>query len=606
MKIIKLDQDFSKDLKSLPSNPGVYKFLNKSKVQIYIGKAKNIKNRVSSYFLRKDLEANKKLSALMSEVKYLDLAITNSEEEALILEQHLIRTNKPKFNVQFKDDKGYPWIKLELKKDYPSANYYLGKKNKDDTLYGPFPSRSSVRESLLLIQKTFKLRNCSDNFFNTRSRPCLQYEIGRCSAPCDNRISRDDYRSSVQLATQLLEGKGNIVIQELYDLMDASSDLKEYEKAALCRDQINSLRDIQRKQSITGFKEDRDAVVIFEGLKKKYIGVTQVRGGWITSHHSFYIEENSSFEEDIIEGFMMHHYLNLDYCPSKIILEHKTQNLAALKKALSIHHKKKIEVIYKLGKKDKGLLEISKSNTKLNKTNQKNITNLGPLFNKLPLELGIKNKIARIECYDISHSSGNTPVGSCVVFGEGGKIKSDYRLYNISKSLGGNDIASMKELVRRRFKNKNSNLLNPDLIIVDGGKAQLNAVKTILNSMSLSSIVTLGISKGKNRKAENDILHIQNKSPILVNSSSKVHKFLQSIRDEAHRFAVENIRLKRKKGLKYSSLELIGGIGLSRKNALLRYFGSIERIKNASPSELGEVPNIGEEIALNIYNTFKK
>ena len=605
MNTFKINKEFINNINELPSDAGVYKFLNKQNTPIYIGKAKNVRKRVKSYFLN-NKKLSQKVRSLKKEATFLEITLTNSEIEALILEQHLIKSFKPKYNVQFKDDKGYPWIKIDKKKDFPSINYFLGKKTSDSVLYGPYPNRVSVREALAVIQRTFKLRDCSDGFFKSRSRPCLQYEIGRCSAPCVGGISQTDYRLSVDSAERLLKGQGNMVISNLYLLMDKSSESRDYEKAAFYRDQIVSIREVQKKQSISGYQEDRDAVVLFQNSNKRVIGVTQVRGGWIISHKSFSISLREIEGKDTLEEFILSYYLSQDYCPSRILVSTPLKNKLLLQKALSEYHGKIIYISHRLRLKDKGLIEIANKNTRdIKKEGPCLSLDFQKIFRDLALIINSSSDIQRVECYDISHLSGSTPVGSCVVFGTKGKINKDYRLYNIKEELGGNDSGSMKDLVKRRFKKGNKNT-TPDLILVDGGPVQLNIVNSTLKEMGFSKTHVIALSKGHKRKSQNDSIHIIGKSRINLDTASQSHKFLQIARDEAHRFAIDNLKKKRVKLLKKSSIDEIPGIGQEKRRALIRYFGSVEKISYASISELEKVPGIGKIYARSISVAFKR
>ena len=344
----------------IPNKPGVYRFLNKSRYPLYIGKAKSLKSRLMSYF--RISARTKKIERLFEEATFIDISLTNTELESLLHEQFLIKEYKPKFNVQFKDDKGYPWIKIEAKKSYPSAKSYLGKNLKEGNFFGPFPNGYAVRDALKLLQKTFKLRNCSDSYFKNRSRPCLQYEIGRCSAPCVGLITKKEYLKDVDRAQLLLEGKSEELINGFYREMDRYSAKKNYERAAVYRDRISALRDIQRSQSIAGFTENKDAISVKSIKGKIRIGVTSVNEGWVIGHKNFYqIDGNEN--EDLLESFISQKYLRDNRCPDKIVIGKKVDNKEIIEAALSKHHGKKVSIVTKLGKKDKGLIDLCAANT---------------------------------------------------------------------------------------------------------------------------------------------------------------------------------------------------------------------------------------------------
>ena len=598
-KIPETKKDLNNFIRDLPRNSGVYKFIGVRNVPIYIGKAKNIKKRVGSYF-RDNKDKSKKLLNLINEANHLDLTITNTELEALLLEQHLIKELRPKYNVQFKDDKGYPWIRIESSKEFPAISSYLGKKEEKNTYFGPYPSSYAVGEALSLIQKTFKLRNCSDSFFKNRTRPCMQYEIGRCSAPCVGFINKDDYLEEVKATEKLLQGKSEELVNQFYSLMDESSKIKSYERAASYRDKISALRDIQRNQSISGYTKERDAISlsVINGFTK--IGITHVNKGWITGHENFIQQTKNNIEDSLIDSFIKRHYLIQESCPNFIITNEKILDKDNIELALSKHHKKAVKIITRPEKKDKGLLEISKSNTKLAASSTSK--DISWVLDDLREYLELNKKIKIIESYDISHHSGSNAVGSCVVYSAFGKLKDKFRLFNISKENAGNDIGSMKEVIRRRFSNQNLDLDFPSLILIDGGKTHLDVVKKTLEKMGIKDIEVISISKGARRKAEMDSIHRINKPARKVIKGSAPHLLLQEIRDETHRFAISNQKKKQSRLLTKSSLDLIKGIGETKKKLLLRYFGTLQQIKRASIQDLQKVPGIGIKTADLIYS----
>ena len=587
--------------RNLPINPGIYQMENEKGEILYIGKAKNLKNRVKSYFSRKNSKSKKEISLLL-DASYLAITLTNTELEALLLEQHFIKKWKPKFNIQFKDDKGYPWIKIDKKKDFPSAVTFLGKKKEGEKFYGPFPSSFAVKETLTLIQKIFKIRNCSETYFKNRTRPCLQHQIGRCSAPCVGFIKKNEYLKEVKDVEKLLHGEGDHLIQEFYKLMDKYSDKKQYERAANYRDKLSSLREIQRNQSIAGFGKDRDAVSISTFKEVTRIGVTSVRGAWIVSHENF-IYNNNSIDLEILEAFIIDYYFSKNSCPSTILISDPLEDRINIQKALSEHFCKRITITERANKKDKGLIEISKSNTKLSLNKEvKKKKSYRRQFSLLKNQLGLKEDIRLIESYDISHHSGKNTVGVCIVYNKRGKVKGKYRIYNIHKDNSSNDIASLKEVIKRRYKNKK--IEKPDLILIDGGFTHLKAVKETLLEGNIQNIELLSISKGVRRKKTMDSLHLSDGSRIKVNPLALGHLFLQEVRDETHRFAISNLRKKRSKSFAQSYLDGFNGIGKEKKRSLLRYFGSIKQISRAGKEDLVCVPGIGTKNAETIYKNF--
>jgi excinuclease ABC subunit C len=586
-------------LDDLPESSGVYKFIDSKDCPSYIGKAKNIKKRVKSYY-SKTKEKSKKIKSLVSSSVYLELTLTSTELEALLLEQRLIKKFKPKFNVQFKDDKGYPWIKIDISKDFPSAKSYLGKKQKGDKYYGPFPSSFAVKDTLDLIQKTFKLRNCSDSFFKNRTRPCMQYQIGRCSAPCVNFINKNNYLEEVKSAEMLLEGKSDNLVKEFYNVMDKFSKSRSYERAAIYRDKISALRDIQRRQSIAGFSKERDAVVLNSIGRVTKIGITHVIEGWITGHENF-TQKREGITKGVLESFLISHYLGSSHCPSAIVVSQKIANKDFIQGVLSEFHNKKVRIITKLGKKDKGLLEIAISNTNLSIERSNRKKSIAHILSSLKDEIKLNKDIRLIESYDISHHGGKSAVGGCVVYGINGKETNKYRIYNISDRNSGNDISSMQEIIRRRYKKISKSSELPDLILIDGGLTHIKAVNKVLESLNIEGIDLISISKGARRKSELDSIHKLNGTIIRIIKGSLTHLLLQEIRDETHRFSISNQSKKQLKFSLASEIDLIPGIGEKKKKKIIRYFGSIEQIKRASCQDLQNVPGIGKKISNIIY-----
>ena len=592
-----LEDEIKLLINAIPNKPGVYRFLDKSRYPLYIGKAKSLKNRLMSYF--RISARTKKIDRLFEEAVFIDISLTKTELESLLHEQFLIKEYKPKFNVQFKDDKGYPWIRIDVKKSYPSAKSYLGKNLKEGNFYGPFPNGYAVRDALKLIQKTFKLRNCSDSYFKNRSRPCLQNEIGRCSAPCVGLITKEEYLKEVDNAQLLLEGKSEELINDFYKEMDRFSSKKNYERAAVYRDRISSLRDIQRSQSVAGFSGSRDAISVKSIKGKVRIGVTSVNEGWVTGHKNFY-HIDSEENETILESFISQKYLREKKCPEKIILGKKVHNKELIEVALSKHHGKKVSIVTKLRKKDKGLMDLCEANTeyvlKKDKVDLQSIFKLKELSEVLKTDQNIQ----WIESYDISHHSGKNAVAGCVVYSENGKEKEFYRSYNISQANSGNDIGSMLEVIERRFSTSGKKRL-PDLIIIDGGSTHLKKVLTKLKQLNLSSINVISISKGVRRKSAFDNIHFQGGTILAINNNPSLVNFVQEIRDETHRFAITLQKRKARKSIIKSSIDNLSGVGKVKKKSLIRYFGSLEQLRRASVEDLTEVPGIGLNTAKSIF-----
>ena len=593
---LKLSEKKIKHLNSLPTNPGIYKFLDSKKEVLYIGKAKQLRKRIKSYY-SKTKSKSQKIRRLNSESLYLEITITSSELEALLLEQHLIKEEKPKYNVQFKDDKGYPWIRVSTNNNYPSAISFLGRRGSKDQYFGPFPSSFAVKDTLKIIQKIFKIRDCKDSFFKNRKRPCLQHEIGRCSAPCVNEISRRDYLKDVDHAMDLLNGKANDLLEVFYLEMDSHSSNKSYEKAADYRNKISSLREIQRDQSIAGYSKDRDAISISYSEKIIKIGVTSVRGGWIVSHKNF-SEKNALLKEGLLDSFVAAYYTSKLTCPNTILVSEELNDKNTLQIALSEFHKKKIHIKTRFRNKDIGLMKICQSNTDLYlKRRKRGTKNLEGLFNSLKEKLNLNDDINLIESYDISHLSGRNALAGQVTYNSRGKAKDLYKIYNISSKNSGNDIGSMQEVIERRFS-KISNLSTlPSLILIDGAQTHLKAVRKVLNKLKIEGVCLIAISKGARRKGEMDTVHNEQGKKLNFQKKSSELLFLQEIRNETHRFSISKQRRKELKGASRSSLDTIELVGAKTKRALLRFFGSLDQIEKASPKDLMKVKGVGKKTA---------
>jgi len=598
--LLRLSNKKIKHLDLLPTNPGIYKFLDSKKEALYIGKAKDLRKRIKSYY-SKSKGQSQKVRRLKSESVYLDITITSSELEALLLEQHLIKEERPKYNVQFKDDKGYPWIKISTNTSYPSAISFLGRKDSKDKYFGPFPSSFAVKNSLKIIQKIFKIRDCKDSFFKNRKRPCLQYEIGRCSAPCVNEISKEDYLKDVDQAIDLLKGKANNLLETFYLEMDSHSSSKSYEKAADYRNKISSLREIQRDQSIAGYIKDKDAICISHSGKIIKIGVTSVRGGWIVSHKNF-SEKNALLKEGLLDSFLSSYYTSEIECPSTILVAEELNDKNTLQIALSEFHKKKIHIRSRFRNKDIGLMKICQSNTDLYLRRQKrNTKSLEGLFISLKEKLNLNEDINLIESYDISHLSGRNALAGQVTYNSKGKVKDLYKIYNISAANSGNDLGSMKEVMERRFSKINNQSILPSLILIDGAQTHLKATRKVLDKLKIEGISLIAISKGVRRKGEMDTIHNEQGKKLNFQKNSSELLFLQEIRDETHRFSISKQRKKELKGMSKSSLDSIELVGAERKKALLRFFGSFEQIQKASPKDLMKVRGVGKRTANIIF-----
>ena len=540
-------------LKTLTSRPGVYCMLDETGKVIYVGKAKNLKKRVSSYFNRSQVDSPK-TQVMVKQIENIDVTVTHTENEALILENNLIKNYKPRYNILFRDDKSYPYLYLSSKHQYPHFRYHRGALKDKGKYFGPYPSAGSVRSTLNLLQKLFLIRSCEDSVFANRSRPCLQYQIKRCTAPCVGYISEEDYKRDIDNATLFLEGKNEAVVEGLMEPMQQASEALEFETAARLRDQIRSIRHVQEKQHISSESGDIDIVSCVINANQACIQLVFIRGGLNLGNRNFYpqhIEEQT--EADLVKAFISQFYLNehsRQKIPAEIILSHNFEDIELLQSVVSDKAGKKIKLKANVRGERLKWLTMAKENAAIT-INQKIASNQNQnkRFDALQKLLELNEPIEHMECFDISHTQGEATVGSCVVFGKDGPLNAKYRQFNIENITKGDDYAAMSQVIRRRYTRlvKDDARL-PDLIIIDGGKGQIGVAKKELYELQLTHIPILGVAKGPSRKPglENLILALENKT-IDCDSASPALHLIQHIRDEAHRFAISAHRQRRSK-----------------------------------------------------------
>lgn len=596
-------------LKNTSTSPGVYQMFDKNQKLLYVGKAKNLKNRLASYFRQSNL--NIKTSALMQKVANIQTIITKNETEALLLEQNIIKQERPNFNILLRDDKSYPFIVFSQDK-FPALMFRRKQANfNDGNWFGPYTSASAVKQSISLIQKTFKIRTCSKNAFKNRSRPCLQYQIDRCTAPCVGKISAEDYSEDVKSASLFLTGKNQILIKNLASSMEKAAAKLEFEKAQAFRDKIIAITKMQSAQGVDVQKGEAD---VFAILKKEAIfalAIVFIREGRLIQTRLYIIDNKlelsaSQVLTNSIEAFYFQNAkLNIGF-PDEIISNIKVENPQELSVALSENFGKKVQIKVNVRAPKTSWLDLAKENAKehllnnwrKNLNNRERIEDLSQLLNK---------EVELLECFDISHTQGAQTVASCVVFNRDGADKKSYRKFNIDDITPGDDYAAMQQVLKRRYsRQKKSGAKLPDLLIVDGGKGQLNSARKILQEIGADDILLLGVAKGTSRKAGLETLFLEksDKGIILPINSPSLH-LIQHIRDEAHRFAISSHRNKRTKASFASGLEEIAGIGAKRRKALLRHFGSIKEIMEADAESLARVDGISEKLAQEITNYFK-
>jgi len=592
------------DLKKIPSSPGVYKFFSKRKI-IYIGKAKNLKKRVSSYF-GKSLKDRK-----TSQIKFLTDSIetftTKNEVEALLLEQMLIKENKPKFNILLRDDKTYPYIYFSFDHMFPGIYLKRTKKSVNSNYYGPFVSSVAVKKSIKEIQKIFRLRNCNDSTFANRSRPCIEFQMKRCSAPCVGNISKIEYFEDVGSAKSYLSSSDSQTTNRLNKEIERASKDLDFEKAADIRDRLKRLELLREEQSVVTATKDIDIFSIH--YEDNYVGVSiiVVRKGKIRGTKTHFIKR-AYFDslDDIYNAIILNFYDTQYDIPNKILCAHNLESKDLITKAVKKKFKTIIQITHNPSKSIRPIFSLCKLNSKqviknhLSKSDKYNFA-----IHDLSKHLGINNgNLSKIEAFDVSHISGSNAVASCVVFSNIGPEKKNYRLFNIPKELSGNDVGSLENVIKRRLKYYDDKNVKPNLILIDGGKNQLNFVEKVISKSNHKDIKVISIVKGFNRiRATESIL--SRDGIVEFDKRSKGFLLLQEIRDESHRFAINAQRKKKRGAIKKSKLDKIDGIGSILKKRLLNKFKSIENIKLASEKELMTVGGISAKIANSIMDSIK-
>ena len=590
-------------IKRLPNLPGVYKMLGKNGDIIYVGKAKSLKSRVNSYFA-KTID-HPKTRALVQRIDNIETIITRSETEALLLEQNLIKLHRPPYNVLLRDDKSYLYVFISADKPYPRLAYGRGKgQHQKGRFFGPFPSAHAAKQTLLMMQKMFMVRQCTNTFFAQRQRPCLEYQIKRCKAPCVGLVSPEEYADDVNNTIRFLKGEGTDLQVKLVDKMEQAAEDMNFEQAALYRDQLSMLREVQAKQAVYTVKGEADIIAIASQAGITCVHVMNVRNGQVLGGNNYFPDVDS--ENDIADNlseFVSSFYFQVsDDLPEELIISHELPDQTAMTEALTETFGKKVTLKTKVREQRSEWLTLAQMNA-----NNALQTKLGDYlevksrFNALNavLKEALQGKsLDRIECFDISHTMGEATIASCVVADQGGLRKRDYRQYAIHGITGGDDYAAMKQVLNRRYSKQPL----PDLLLIDGGKGQLNMAKDVLSELGiLPQTLLVGVAKGEGRKAGLEVLHFIDREPLDLPADSKALHLIMHIRDEAHRFAITAHRKKRDKRRSSSVLEAIPGLGEKRRRELLNHFGGLQQLLGASQDEIGQVNGIGKVMANTIY-----
>ena len=588
---------------TLTTSPGVYRYFDEGGELLYVGKASSLKKRVGSYFLKPRMEP--RIAAMVSQIARCEITVTRTEAEALLLESQLIKALKPRYNILLRDDKSYPYIYLSGGEDYPRLAFHRGARNQPGRYFGPFPSAFAVRESLNLMQKLFKVRQCEDSYFRNRSRPCLQYQIGRCTGPCVGLISTEDYRNDVRHAEMFLEGRGNAVIDELVAAMEQASIALNFERAAALRDQIATLRKLHAQNHVQGATADMDVIACRIESGIACVSVLFFRNGISLGTRDFYPRLPLDAEPaDVLAQFIAQYYLDRPV-PREIILGEAIEDEQLLSDMLTQQCGHAVEIKTRVRGDRAQFLQMAERNAQASLTSRiASRQTLGARFDDLQSVLGLDEPPKRIECFDISHTRGEATVASCVVFGPEGAEKSHYRRFNIAGITPGDDYAAMHQALTRRFRKvAEGEGVRPDVLLIDGGTGQVAQALDVLRELGITGIEVVGVAKGPGRRAGEETL-------VLAGSSREIHPgptspalhLVAAVRDEAHRFAISGHRKRREKARERSVLEDVQGVGARRRAALLKAFGGLAGVEAAGVEELMQVKGIDRSLAERIYD----
>ena len=599
-------------VKTLPARPGVYRMCDGDGAVIYVGKARSLKSRVGSYFHARNVDP--KVQAMVAQVGGIQVTLTNSDSEALLLEYNLIKQHKPRYNVMLRDDKSFPSVYVTTEAEFPRLSFYRGPQNKPGRYFGPYPNAGAVRETLQQLQKLFKLRNCEDTFFENRSRPCLQHQIGRCSAPCVDLITREDYARDVASAVKVLEGYSEDVTRELARRMDAAATTLEYEEAARLRDQLAALKKVLAQQIVNAAgRRDVDVVALANEAGQYCFAVMFVRGGRNLGTTHFFPRTPFGEPGYVMSAFLTQYYFGRQISgqqtgahdmPRDIVLDTRIEDADTLAAMLTERSGRRVRVRQAV----RGLARRWSQMTQTNAAQALRMRLANRAGAELDLEalreaLGMPEAPQRIECFDISHTRGEGTVASCVVFNREGPVKTDYRRFNISGIEPGDDYGAMRQALSRRYKRvKAGEVPMPDLLLIDGGKGQLAQALDVLRDLELPGVAVAGVAKGADRRpVQERIFTPEHEEAIALSPDSPALHLIQRVRDEAHRFAIVGHRRRRARRHNESTLEAIPGLGPARRRELLKQFGGLQGILRAGVDDLAQVRGIGKPLAQSIY-----
>ncbi len=587
---------------SLPARPGVYRMLDVQGTILYVGKARSLKSRVSSYFQPSNVQP--KVQALVAKTASMEVTITNSDTEALLLEFNLIKKHRPRFNVVLRDDKSFPYLHLETNHEFARLNFYRGARKEAGRFFGPYPSAGAVRETLGQLQKLFRLRNCDDLYFSNRSRPCLQYQIERCTAPCVGLISKEDYARDVQSAIKVLEGRNDEAQVELARRMETAAEQLNFEEAARVRDQLKHLKVIQAQQIVNAdIDHDADVIAVATAHGEYAVALMFVRGGRSLGSTNFFPKAPLAELAEVLEAFVAQYYLERE-SPPEIIVEHDFDGMHVLESTLAERVGHKVRIASQVRGIRARWLEMMHNNAeqalKMRALARSSIVSS---LEELRDAFDLDEVPQRLECFDISHTGGTETVASCVVFGPEGPMKSEYRRFNIAGIQPGDDYAAMNQALTRRYKRvRDGEVTAPDVLLIDGGKGQLSEAAKALEELGVGGIRLIGVAKGADRRpGQEQLFTLDQVTPTLLPPDSSALHLIQRVRDEAHRFAITGHRRRRAKRHSQSILETIPGLGPVKRRELLKQFGGMQGILRAGVDDFVQIRGLGRELAEAIY-----
>ena len=589
---------------TLSSAPGVYRMFGAGGELLYVGKASSLKKRVGSYFLKPRMDP--RVAAMVAQIARVETTVTRTEAEALLLEAQLIKSLKPRYNIVLRDDKSYPYIHL-TPGDYPRLAFHRGARSGGGRYFGPFPSAGAVRESLNLIQKLFKIRNCEDSYFRNRSRPCLQHQIGRCTAPCVGLIEQAEYAENVRHAAMFLDGRADTVMSELIATMERASGELAFERAAQIRDQIAQVKRVQAHHYVQGASADMDVIACAIRNGIACVSVLFFRNGVSLGSRDFFPRlPMDSGEAAILASFIAQYYLDRPV-PAELIVSHAPEDCEPLAEALSGRVGHAVEIKANVRSDRARFLDLARRNAEASLASHlASRQTLLARFEALRDLLELEDTPQRIECFDISHTMGEATVASCVVFGPEGPEKSQYRRFNIAGITPGDDYAAMRQALERRYRRIQAGEGRlPDILLIDGGKGQVQQALDVLVELGITGVPVVGVAKGEARRSGDETLILGGSGRTLwPGPQSPASHLIQAVRDEAHRFAITGHRGRRERAREASSLEEIAGVGAHKRSALLKYFGGLSGLQKAGVEELMRVKGISKDLAERIYAVF--